>query len=279
MTPTTLVWLALGLMLLHQAGTALLVAQMGRPLVAFLVGGLVFLLYPLWRIARVSGRPADVLGTGPTRFSSYPLATLALLSAMPAAIALGHILVPMSDPFPESLRELVTVNGWGQGLFVVLAVAIVPALAEELLFRGLLQRALLTRLDPIGAIAFSSLAFGLVHGPTPSCKIPISPQPIAAHSLNNAMTKRLKTNLLGILLGWIAYRTNSTRPGIVAHFLANLLAIVGTNTSRFAYDQWSENPTTQDALVGVIITTIWVVAIWASTRGEGEAAPSDSEAN
>ena len=257
MTPTTLVWLALGLMLLHQAGTALLVAQMGRPLVAFLVGGLVFLLYPLWRIARVSGRPADVLGTGPTRFSSYPLATLALLSAMPAAIALGHILVPMSDPFPESLRELVTVNGWGQGLFVVLAVAIVPALAEELLFRGLLQRALLTRLDPIGAIAFSSLAFGLVHGPT----------------------RAAPATLLGILLGWIAYRTNSTRPGIVAHFLANLLAIVGTNTSRFAYDQWSENPTTQDALVGVIITTIWVVAIWASTRGEGEAAPSDSEAN
>ncbi|HMP79699.1 MAG TPA: ABC transporter permease subunit/CPBP intramembrane protease [Pirellulaceae bacterium] len=91
-------------------------------------------------------------------------------------------------------------------LLIAVAFSLVPALCEEWFFRGMLLRSLLGAGRPMIAIVFSAVAFG------------------AFHTLSGgiAMFDRfLTTTLVGLVLGWIAYRTNSIVPGILLHAVHN----------------------------------------------------------
>jgi uncharacterized protein len=79
-------------------------------------------------------------------------------------------------------------------------IAIAPGFNEELLFRGYMQRRLLERWNPWVAIVVASLLFAILH---------IMPHPVAL------------AFPVGIWLGVIAWRTNSTWPGIVSHAVFN----------------------------------------------------------
>lgn len=87
-----------------------------------------------------------------------------------------------------------------------LAIGIMAPLAEETVFRGAILRRLLEvaggRLHWL-AIALSAVLFGLVHG-------------------NNAQF--VHAFLLGLLLGWMFYRTGSILPGMVLHIVNNSVA-------------------------------------------------------
>lgn len=83
--------------------------------------------------------------------------------------------------------------------------AVVPAFAEEILFRGLLQRSL-EEVYPIRrAIFVTAIIFGILHFN------PLSVLPLI---------------LIGAYLGFLAYYTQSLALPIVAHFLNNAIAIV-----------------------------------------------------
>jgi len=83
--------------------------------------------------------------------------------------------------------------------------AVVPAFAEEVLFRGLLQRSL-EEVYPIRrAIIVTAMIFGILHFN------PLSVVPLI---------------LIGAYLGFLAYYTQSLALPIVAHFLNNAIAIV-----------------------------------------------------
>lgn len=83
--------------------------------------------------------------------------------------------------------------------------AVVPAFAEEILFRGLLQRSL-EEVYPIRrAILVTAIIFGVLHFN------PLSVLPLI---------------LIGAYLGFLAYYTQSLALPIVAHFLNNAIAIV-----------------------------------------------------
>ncbi|MBL7992045.1 MAG: CPBP family intramembrane metalloprotease [Candidatus Kapabacteria bacterium] len=83
--------------------------------------------------------------------------------------------------------------------------AVVPAFAEEILFRGLLQRSL-EEVYPIRrAIVVTAIIFGILHFN------PLSVLPLI---------------LIGAYLGFLAYYTQSLALPIVAHFLNNAIAIV-----------------------------------------------------
>jgi hypothetical protein len=83
--------------------------------------------------------------------------------------------------------------------------AVVPAFAEEVLFRGLLQRSL-EEVYPIRrAVIVTAMIFGILHFN------PLSVVPLI---------------LIGAYLGFLAYYTQSLALPIVAHFLNNAIAIV-----------------------------------------------------
>ena len=87
-------------------------------------------------------------------------------------------------------------------------IGILAPFAEEVVFRGAILRKLLGMMDEKRhwvAIAISALVFGLVH-------INI-PQGIHAF-------------LIGLLLGWMYYRTRSILPGILFHWVNNSVAFI-----------------------------------------------------
>ncbi len=78
------------------------------------------------------------------------------------AILLAPLTLVDGDREQEVVEALKDSSGPALALFVVVALVFAP-IVEELLFRGLLLRALLRRVSPTAAVAWSSLAFGLVH--------------------------------------------------------------------------------------------------------------------
>jgi sodium transport system permease protein len=98
-------------------------------------------------------------------------------------------------------------------LLIVAAVAVVPAVVEELFFRGYLLSALLSVLRPRSAILSSAALFALFH--------------VILGSVL-AVERFVPSLLLGVLLGWICWRTASVWPGMLLHSLHNgCVALLG----------------------------------------------------
>jgi len=87
----------------------------------------------------------------------------------------------------------------------VLAMALAPALAEEIFFRGALLSLLSQRLGPGWGLLLSSLLFGLLH---------MDPAQGGAAAV------------LGLYLGALTLRTGSIHAAILCHGLNNLMAIL-----------------------------------------------------
>lgn len=90
----------------------------------------------------------------------------AVPSGVGLQIGLGVLLLPIVELAGREEQSVVEDLQDASGLAVVgLAVfaAVLAPVVEELVFRGLLLRALLRRMDVTGAVVVSSLAFALVH--------------------------------------------------------------------------------------------------------------------
>lgn len=92
--------------------------------------------------------------------------------------------------------------------FGYLVIGILSPVAEEMVFRGAVQRTLLNMLSKQNhwwAIVAGALVFGACH-------------------MN--MPQFVHAFLIGLLLGWMYYRTGSVVPGIVLHWVNNSVAFV-----------------------------------------------------
>jgi len=134
------------------------------------------------------------------------IGTLGLSQAIDAAVSLT---------LPRALEHSV-VRGIARGLagprgmdyaLSLIGTVIGPAIGEELLCRGLLQRALVRWIHPAAAVAIASLVFGKLHQE-------------AMHATIAAC--------LGLYLGLAAYRSDSTRPAIACHAANNFGAWLGS---------------------------------------------------
>lgn len=111
--------------------------------------------------------------------------------------------------------------------------AIVPAIAEESLFRGFLQKSLEQKLKPISAILISGVFFGLIHFN------PIDMLPLM---------------FIGFYLGYLAYASRSLWIPIIIHFANNFFAIIIIfSTDAMEFEQSTEALSTMNALIFCII--------------------------
>ena len=107
----------------------------------------------------------------------------------------------------EAMRQWATISP----AFLVVVLAVVPALVEELFFRGFLMRALDEEgKSPVRAVVASAGLFSLFH-------LLVS-DAIAVERLPPSL-------LLGLLLGWLAWRAGSIWPGVLLHMLNNALIV------------------------------------------------------
>ncbi|MCX7841935.1 MAG: CPBP family intramembrane metalloprotease [Clostridia bacterium] len=89
-------------------------------------------------------------------------------------------------------------------LISILVIGASAGICEEVLFRGVIQRGL-ERLGAVRAILLTAFLFGLMHVD---------------------FQKLLGTFILGVLIGFIVYRTNSIYGGMLAHFTNNSIAVL-----------------------------------------------------
>ena len=127
-------------------------------------------------------------------------------------LALGTILPSqwlverMEITLPESAEKLFE-SIMGEPLGYV-AIGILAPLVEELVFRGAILRTLLKLFDRKWhwvPIVISALIFGAVHMNVPQF---------------------VHAALIGLLLGWMYYRTDSIVPGVAFHWVNNTVAFV-----------------------------------------------------
>lgn len=126
--------------------------------------------------------------------------------------AFGAIVPSMwlQEQIPELLNlveeefDLILRNRWGY-----FAIGLLAPLAEEMVFRGAILRQLLaSRFSPWTAIVVSSLFFMLAH-------------------FNPAQMPH--AFLVGLLLGWMYWRTGSIVPAVAYHWVNNTIAYVVYN--------------------------------------------------
>ncbi|HKA16629.1 MAG TPA: type II CAAX endopeptidase family protein [Myxococcota bacterium] len=157
------------------------------------------------------GPVARRLGLGPSR-----LPITAVIALTFGTLGLSHAIEAALDLFAARALEGSVAVGISRGLHAshdrdlaigFFGTVLAPAIGEELLCRGLLQRTLARWIDPAAAIAIAALAFGSLHGELVHGSIAAS---------------------LGAYLGLTAYWSDSTRPAIAAHAANNLLALLGS---------------------------------------------------
>lgn len=133
------------------------------------------------------------------------VALFALGAMIPLEFVYEHIGLEMDETRGRIFEGLLK-EPWGY-----VAVGILAPLTEEVVFRGAILRTLLGMMSKRNhwvAIMISAAIFGAVHG--------------NAAQFVNAL-------LMGLLLGWMYYRTRSLVPGILLHWVNNTMAYILTN--------------------------------------------------
>ncbi len=164
--------------------------------------------FPAWLFWRIS-RKKEEYRTGFYRGRiprTMPLIVLAVIALNFAAAYVNSYVITMIFPGLDSLMSVMqeSTMTWYEIMMNVFTIAIVPALCEELLFRGVI----LSNLLPFGrtvAILGSGLLFGLMHE---------NPLQI------------FYTSLMGVILGYVYIKTRSYWACVIIHFLNNSVSVV-----------------------------------------------------
>lgn len=169
---------------------------------------LVFILTPALLMAVVLTR--NVRRTLSLRWpplQAIPAAVLLAAVLHPAATAFSHFvqtLYPLSEQALAQLQPLQDALGQAPSIWhVVLLLAVLPAICEEVAFRGFMLAGL-RRMGPGLAIVLTSLFFGIAH---------------------TLLQQSLTAFALGLILGFLAIRTGSLIPSILFHVTHNSLQL------------------------------------------------------
>jgi membrane protease YdiL (CAAX protease family) len=188
----------------------------------YILGGSLFLIVPLL-YARWRKYPVRIL----FRFNPVPL------SVVLASVVIGLSLSILSDELERIIALFVTIPDWMyemlnplrakdavDWILVLLGSVVIAAIAEEGLFRGFVQVTLEAKGDVTRAVLLTALTWTLVHQ-----------NPYWAVELF----------ITGVFLGFMAWRSNSILPGIIAHGVNNLVAMLMLNfPSEDGMESWYE---------------------------------------
>ncbi len=153
----------------------------------------------------------------------------------------------VSDSWLEQFTRALLPERYGL-LTLIFFIAVVPAILEELAFRGVLLHGIRQRFGPLATILLTGIMFGFFHV---------------------TLMRIVPTAVLGFLLAWLVLRTGSIYPAIIWHFLNNATAVLADRlggdrefTSMHVAGAWVP------FLVGLSI-------IWFATRKDPRSLGSD----
>lgn len=98
-------------------------------------------------------------------------------------------------------------TSWGTFFLSVFVLAILPAIGEELIFRGIILNGLRTRFNDIASIFISAILFALMH---------------------QNLQQLIYPFLLGSIMAWAVVRSGSLISSVIIHFTNNFLVVLLT---------------------------------------------------
>ena len=218
------------------------------------VSSLLIFLLPAFTFAHIvnDGRPSPFLGlkkAGPKQL--YLLAAGGIILAFPFVFWLGELnhLLPLpkwmgqfEEDATKQMLQFLKADSVGDVILNVIIIAFLPALCEEVCFRGALQRIMihLTK-SPWTGIIVTSVLFSALH--------------LQFYGF-------LPRMFLGVFLGAIYWYSGSLWPSILAHFVYNAIQVVAVSYMPKYIEQNPPVPVMLALASGLIVFGI----IWLSNK-------------
>lgn len=125
--------------------------------------------------------------------------------------SLIQMIFPMPDLILQAMEDLMRYDSATDLILLIITVVFVAGIAEEMLFRGLLQGTLEQKIDATKAVMSTAFIFALVHF-NPWWFVEIL--------------------ILGVLMGVVVWRTGSIFPAVAIHIVNNGLSLYMANLSE-----------------------------------------------
>ncbi len=138
----------------------------------------------------------------------------------------------------EAYKLLVSSNSIPELFWVIFVIALIPAIVEELLFRGLVQRSFEKSMSPMRAAVATGIIFASYHL-NPSSFVPLA--------------------AIGIYLGFLAMRADSLWVSMATHFYNNALATI---IFYFHFDDdYVITGNAEKMSTGMLLFTFWLFGL------------------
>lgn len=186
---------------------------------------------------------------------------IVLVSSIVLAVACVFLFEPLTSLILDGLTHIgfhvegdltYVMDTWWRVILGVIAYAVLPAFAEEMLFRGIVQKAYAGRCTAFCTIFMSTASFVIMHG---------------------SLQQFIYQIVLGVILSALAYYTGSVLYSIIFHFTNNLTVVImslvgvpkymGDNGFFYLGTAWGILLPIVFAVIGVglIVLLVWYLRI------------------
>ena len=159
-----------------------------------------------------------------------------LAGAVPFIESIKSIFDELDKLVEDTYVSLLTQNSLFEAIFIIIIVAVVPAICEEVFFRGFVQSSFEYKLTPFWAALASAFVFGLYH--------------FNPYGLIGLIA-------LGTYFGYATYKSNSILVAVILHFLNNFFAV--TAFFVLGNDDFMESTSVDPANIGIYIFTFIIL--------------------
>ncbi len=236
-----------------EALAALKILQICQGIGMFIVPGFILAKY-------FSADPKKYLGFNNINVNLGLLSVLTVIVAFPAINFLASLnelipmpqwMIDMEEKAAVLTKAFMSVNSFGGLLLNIFMIAVLPAIGEELIFRGLLQKIFI---DITGKVVWGVIISAVLFS--------------AMHMQFQGFIPRFA---LGLMLGYLYVWSGSIWLSIIAHFVNNAIAIIG-----YALIYKGNIPAETENLGGLsvmwplgLISVALVVILLLKIKGEG----------
>jgi membrane protease YdiL (CAAX protease family) len=118
------------------------------------------------------------------------------------------IVLPLPEEYKERMYAALIAQNWLDWILAILAVVILPSIFEEMVLRGFVQNTFEQYHKVLPAIAITAAIFAAMHG---------------------LLSQIVQIFLLGVFLGWLAWKSESIIPAAIVHAINNFLYLLLAN--------------------------------------------------
>lgn len=159
-----------------------------------------------------------------------------LAEAVPFIESIKSVFDELNKMVEDTYVSLLTQNSPLEAVFIIIIVAVVPAICEEVFFRGFVQSSLEYKLSPFTAALITALVFGLYH--------------FNPYGLIGLIA-------LGTYFGYAAYKSDSIFVPVILHFANNFFAVFAFFV--FGSEEFMEATSIDPENIGIHLSTFIIL--------------------